>query len=184
MKSKGLFGRPKRFLQLIFTTDFRAGGHKWHYRISEGEYDWLFSLSASSGDEFYDPYNPFAIYGYKFKTPDGRTRYYLELYAKGSDVPMFLSTEATNEDELAEYAEELARLAGLFAYKDPERFLDEIGEKGMFEITPEEELGEEYEDVRPNPEVARRILESITKRNKFVKVKSRVPPREEVKKEA
>ena len=37
-----------KFLKHLFVTeDFDINGHKWYYRVSEGEYDWAAALTAS-----------------------------------------------------------------------------------------------------------------------------------------
>ena len=163
-----------KFLKHLFVTeDFDINGHKWYYRVSEGEYDWAAALTASPKDrELYDPINPFTIYAYKVREPDiGVESYILEVYPRGcaeSGCALYFSTEAADEEDLLNAMKLVAENVDLL-YEDPEEFYERLRRYDINEEFPSEL--ERYKDVYPTPSLARRIVNAIRREMRFVKVK-------------
>ncbi|RLG50038.1 MAG: hypothetical protein DRN90_00245 [Thermoproteota archaeon] len=162
-----------KFLKHMFITDgFKIGKHNWLYRISEGEYEWAAALTAHPKDEpLYNPYTPFTIYAYKVRDPETNWEgYILAIYPTGcaeSACAEYIQTEATDKD-LADWMETVAEIVPLY-YSDPEEFYERLADNDMYRLSPEElEL---YEFLHPSPTLARKLVDSIAKRRKFVKVK-------------
>jgi len=172
-----LRGALKALRHLILSDSFEVGGHRWIYGISEGEYGWAVRLSAAPGDPLYDPFNPFAIYAYKYRIPeiDSET-YVLFVYPRGcADIScgLVIGTQADDKDILDWIEYGIAETAGLLD-TDPERFFEEI-ESGDMYLMSDEELEEYeksgyYQPVKPTPDLARKLADTLSRR-RFVRLK-------------
>jgi len=172
-----LRGALKALRHLIISDSFEVGGHRWIYRISEGEYDWVVSLSAAPGDPLYDPFNPFTIYAYKYRIPelDSET-YVLLVYPRGcADIScgLIVDSEAGDKDILDSIEYGIAEIVGLLD-TDPEGFFEEV-ESGKMHIMSDAELEEYeksgyYQPVEPTPDLARRLADTLSRR-RFVRLK-------------
>jgi len=156
---------------MFVSEDFNIGGHSWYYRVSEGEYDWTLALSASPRDTvLYSPHTPFSIYAYKVRDRyTGIDGYVLALYPKGCDDPIcavYVYSEATDEN-IVDWIDSIAELAPLY-YKSPSKFFEELRERGMRILSPEEL--KEYEFIRPYSSLAEKLA-YVIKREKYVKMR-------------
>ena len=161
------------FLKHLFMSDdIKIGDHWWFYRISEGEYGWVASLTASPMDEeLYDRFNPFAIYAFRVKHPRGTERYIIEVLptrcVEAEACGFFVTSEARNVRELLEDMEFIAKNIDLY-YEDPEEFFEKLDWHDLYTLSPSEY--EEYKEIRPTPLLARKVVDAL-KRMKFVRLK-------------
>jgi len=168
----GLDFLSRRSQPYYVSSPFRIGRQNWTYRASEGDYEWHAALEASGDGPFSDPFNPFAIYAYKMRDRElGADRYVLVLYPRGcfdSGCAEYISTEASDPDELTGYMEYLAKLAPVY-YRDPEEFIDMLSDKDMYLLEPSEL--ENFDDIKPTPISGEEIAKSIKKHHRGIEIK-------------
>jgi hypothetical protein len=168
------------FLKNLFITkEIFLEYEPWIYRISEGEYEWVAALHATSPNPLSNPINPTTVYAYKVKDPEGVIRYMLAYFPEGcgeSACATYFSSEASDENlgEVMEFL--IAKAYELEMGKiDPEEFYDEVSWKDLYEIEPSEV--DEYEVIRPTPNFGRKILDYLKKLRPSLEVSSHISPR-------
>ena len=144
---------------LIVSEPITINGDKWVYRISEGEYEWAASFHALKRGF------PFQIFAYKMRSPEFGERYVFKIYPEGcveSACAIFLQTEATDRDVL-DYMKYVAENAYLLK-TDPEEFFDRLSWKDMYEISPRELEERNYEEIKPNRRLAKRLARFVRRK--------------------
>jgi len=149
---------------MYISKPINLDSHTWYFRISEGEYEWTIALEASYEDsDLHDAVNPFTIYAFRVEVRDVEwIGYIVAVYPRGcaeSACALYFHTEFTDED-IAEALTEIAKLVHQL-YDDPELFIENLREMDMRLLSPEE--ADIYQLIKPDPETAKRIADTIEK---------------------
>jgi len=146
----------------LSTRNIMIGGKPWYFRISEGEFEWAVSLTASD-----DRWNPSSLYAYVVHDPKiGEDYYIVWLYPRGcADAACAhpLHTEA-GDGGIFPLLRDIARIYERYYYSDPIKFFDKLGDLDVYELEPDEVEQADFNIVRPSPSLGRKLADELRRR--------------------